>query len=184
MARLSTPIFVSEEGRRRFRLPSAEVIPSPVDVEFFRPRDRIDARRALGWEENRRYVLLPGRRLPWKGPGLFDAAVREAQGIEPALTSVTLDGLSRSQVVLAMNAADVTLVTSTFEGSPITVKESLSCLTPVVSVPVGDVPNVIANLPGCRVLPRNAARLAAGFGRRRGRAKGQHCAERSSRYQE
>jgi teichuronic acid biosynthesis glycosyltransferase TuaC len=162
VARRTTPIFVSEEGRRRFRLPDAEVIPSPVDVEFFTPRDRFDARRALGLDESRRYVLLPGRRLTWKGPRLFDAALRRARAAEPAITPLTLDGLSRSEVVLAMNAADVTLMTSRFEGSPITVKESLACMTPVVSVPVGDVPTVIANLPGCAVLPRNAEGLASG----------------------
>jgi glycosyltransferase involved in cell wall biosynthesis len=162
VARRTTPIFVSEEGRRRFRLPDAEVIPSPVDVEFFTPRDRFGARRALGLDESRRYVLLPGRRLTWKGPRLFDAALRRARAAEPAITPLTLDGLSRSEVVLAMNAADVTLMTSRFEGSPITVKESLACMTPVVSVPVGDVPTVIADLPGCAVLPRNAERLAAG----------------------
>ena len=51
-----------------------------------------------------------------------------------------------------MNAVDVTLLTSDWEGSPGAVRESLACQTPVVSVPVGDVPNVLSGLPGCAVM--------------------------------
>ena len=63
---------------------------------------------------------------------------------------------------LAFNAVDVTLMTSEREGSPLTVRESLACLTPVVSVDVGDVAQVIANLPACGVFPRAPVALAQG----------------------
>jgi glycosyltransferase involved in cell wall biosynthesis len=33
-------------------------------------------------------------------------------------------------------------------------------MTPVVSVPVGDMPDLLAGLPGCAVVPRDRARLA------------------------
>jgi glycosyltransferase involved in cell wall biosynthesis len=59
-----------------------------------------------------------------------------------------------------MNAIDVTLMTSDREGSPVAIKESLACMTPVVSVPVGDVPELIAQLPGCAIVPREPAELA------------------------
>jgi glycosyltransferase involved in cell wall biosynthesis len=59
-----------------------------------------------------------------------------------------------------MNAVDVTLMTSDFEGSPVSIKESLACTTPVVSVPVGDVPELLAGLPGCEIAPRDAVALA------------------------
>jgi glycosyltransferase involved in cell wall biosynthesis len=59
-----------------------------------------------------------------------------------------------------MNAVDVTLMTSDFEGSPVSIKESLACATPVVSVPVGDVPDLLAGLPGCQIAPRDPFALA------------------------
>ena len=59
-----------------------------------------------------------------------------------------------------MNAVDVTLMTSDHEGSPVAIKESLACMTPVVSVPVGDVPELIAGLPGCAIVPREPTALA------------------------
>ena len=76
------------------------------------------------------------------------------------LTPVSLEGFSREQVAKVMNAVDVTLVTSDFEGSPVAVKESLACTTPVVSVPVGDLPQLLSGLPGCAIVPRDPVALA------------------------
>jgi glycosyltransferase involved in cell wall biosynthesis len=59
-----------------------------------------------------------------------------------------------------MNAVDVTLMTSHFEGSPVAIKESLARTTPVVSVPVGDLPELLDGLPGCAVVPRDPVLLA------------------------
>ena len=59
VARLSLPIVVSREGRRRLHRPHAEVIPAPVDTKLFRPRDQAQARRDLGWSSAARYGTLP-----------------------------------------------------------------------------------------------------------------------------
>ena len=111
-----------------------------------------------------RYVLFPAARIdPSKGVkqvGLFDRVICELQRQVRDVRPVSLDGLSRSQVAAAMSAADVTLMTSAREGSPVTVKESLACSTPVVSVAVGDVSEVIANLPGCAIAPPQPTPLA------------------------
>jgi glycosyltransferase involved in cell wall biosynthesis len=51
-----------------------------------------------------------------------------------------------------LNAADVLLVTSSREGSPVTVREALACGLPVVSVDVGDVAARIADAPPSRIV--------------------------------
>jgi teichuronic acid biosynthesis glycosyltransferase TuaC len=161
VARLGTPVFVSRDGALRLGCPNAAVIPAGVDIELFRPRPKAEARAALGWSDQGRYVLLPGARAnPDKGVRLFDSAVDEARGRGLELTPVSLEGFSREQVADVMNAVDVTLVTSNFEGSPVAVKESLACTTPVVSVPVGDLPQLLSGLPGCTVAPRDPVALA------------------------
>ena len=161
VARCTTPVFVSRDNARRLGCPTAVVIPSSVDVDLFHPRSAIDARASLGWPLRSRLVLLPGaRRNLRKNAQLFDAVVRELRPHVPDLTAVSLEGFSRAQAVDAMNAVDVTLMTSDFEGSPVAAKESLACMTPVVSVPVGDMPELLAGLPGCAVAPRDPVALA------------------------
>jgi glycosyltransferase involved in cell wall biosynthesis len=163
VARRSFPIVVSKDGRRSLRRPSAAVIPAGVDTELFKPSDRRDARQKLGWKEEGHYVLFPGNRSNRrKRADLFDAVVAEVRKVVPGLQGVALQGYSREQTALVLNAVDVTLMTSDREGSPVTVRESLACLTPVVSVEVGDVAQVIADLPGCATFPRQPQALAQG----------------------
>jgi glycosyltransferase involved in cell wall biosynthesis len=161
VARRSTPIFVSAEGTRRLRLFDAAVIPAPVDTVRFRPGDRREARRRLGWKDDRRYALFPSSpRHGNKRVDLFDAALAAAREIETRLEPVYLQGFGRDEVAEVMNAVDVTVLTSNFEGSPVTVRESLASATPVVSVDVGDVASVVANLPGCAIAPREPEAIA------------------------
>jgi glycosyltransferase involved in cell wall biosynthesis len=160
-ARYSSPIFVSKEGARRLGRADAPVIPAGVDIDLFQPVDRTGARRKLRWSLDPCYVLFPGsRRVAFKRADLFQAALQQAQVHIPNLRAVYLEGYTREQVALVMNAVDLTLMTSDWEGSPVTVRESLACQTPVVSVPVGDVPRTLAGLPGCTVAPRDPAALA------------------------
>ena len=162
VSRHSTPIFVSEEGRRSLGRPTAPVIPAGVDTDLFQPIDRRIARRRLGWDEDARYVFLPGSRsLRGKRADLFDAVVTEVRSACP-LSRGWLSRALREQAALAFNAVDVTLMTSDREGSPVTVRESLACLTPVVSVGVGDVAQVLAGLPGCGTFPRQPSALGRG----------------------
>jgi teichuronic acid biosynthesis glycosyltransferase TuaC len=160
-ARLSTPVFVSRDGAQRLGCPNATVIPAGVDLELFKPRPMAESRDALGWPVPGRYVLLPGSRAnPDKSARLFDDVIAETRKRAPDVTPVSLEAFSREEVVDVMNAVDVTLMTSSFEGSPVSIKESLACTTPVVSVPVGDVPQLVDGLPGCAIAPRDHAALA------------------------
>lgn len=163
VSRRSVPVFVSEAGRRALCCSAAPVIPAGVDTELFKPIDRRAARRELHWRQDGGYILLPGSRtVHTKGADLFDAVIAEVRKEVPDLEGVALEGFSREQAALVINAVDVTLMTSTREGSPVTIRESLACMTPVVSVDVGDVPKMIAGLPGCGIFPRNTRALARG----------------------
>lgn len=122
------------------------VIPCGVDVELFRPMDKADARKLLGLQQEMHYVLFAGA---------FDNAVKntflaqEAIKAMPEVTLLELKGYSRQQVMWLMNAVDAVLMTSFSEGSPQFIKEAMACNCPVVSVAVGDVPDVIRDIEGC-----------------------------------
>lgn len=164
VARLSTPVVVTPDGAVRLGVADAVVIPAGVDTQRFRPGDRVAARRALGLDADGLYALLLGARDdPNKRPDLFDAAVERARASVPELNTLSLEGLDRDQVASLMNAVDVGVLTSDTEGSPVAVREALACLTPVVAVPVGNVPSVLAGLPGCALVPRDPTLIAAGI---------------------
>jgi glycosyltransferase involved in cell wall biosynthesis len=161
VARRSTPVFVGAHLADRLGIQGAAVVPAAVDTGLFSPVERSEARRALGWPDDRRYALLPGsRRVPLKRADLFDAAVARAAEAVPSLRGVSLEGYTRKEVALVMNAVDVTVMTSDFEGSPVTVRESLASCTPVVSVAVGDVPAQLAGLEGCAIVDRDPDAIA------------------------
>jgi glycosyltransferase involved in cell wall biosynthesis len=95
---------------------------------------------------------------------VFDAMVNRLRPSAPDVFAASLDGLLRKEVALAMNAADVAVMTSLWEGAPVVVKEALACRTPVVSVAVGDVSAVVDGLPGCAIVPRDPEALARAVG--------------------
>ncbi|HEU5243437.1 MAG TPA: glycosyltransferase [Gaiellaceae bacterium] len=162
VARIAVPIFVNRIGARLLWCRGGHVIPAGVDTNLFTPAARPEARRDLGWSEDRRYVLFPGsRRNRVKRPDLFAAVIEKLGPAQERVEPVYLENLSRAQAAATIAAADVTLVTSDWEGSPVTVRESLACETPVVSVPVGDVEETLEGLPGCEIAPRDPDELAA-----------------------
>jgi glycosyltransferase involved in cell wall biosynthesis len=161
VARATQPLFVTTQGRLLLGIADAPVVPMGVDLDFFQPIDRAEARQRLGWNPEKIYVLFPGaRRVRRKNAALFDAVMNAARRRFAPIAAVSLEGFSRDEVALVMNAVSAVVMTSHFEGSPVAVKEALACLTPVVSVPVGDNPDVLAGLPGCAVAPYDADALA------------------------
>jgi glycosyltransferase involved in cell wall biosynthesis len=164
VARVTTPVFVSRRGAERLGLRGTDtkIIPCGVDVRRFQPMSRARARAALGWDHHAPIALLPGaRENAVKRADLFESAAAEARSSVPDLRTESLENFTREEVQLVLNAVDVTVMTSDSEGSPVTIKESLACETPVVSVDVGDVPDVISGLPGCFVVCRDPTSIGA-----------------------
>lgn len=164
-ARWTQPVAVAPVVAAELGVRDAPVIPCAVDLELFAPVDRAEARRALGWPEAGTCVLFPaargdGSKAANKRAGLFDATVERMGRRIAGVFARALDELDRDAVALAMNAADVAVMTSRREGAPVVVKELLACQTPVVSVAVGDVPAVTGGLPGCAIAPGDPDALA------------------------
>ena len=161
----------------------APVIPCAVDLDLFAPLDRTAARRALGWPLVGPCVLFPSARsdrskVTNKRVDVFDAMIDRLRRSEVGVAAASLDGLSRKQVALAMNAADVAVITSMWEGAPVVVKESLACQTPVVSVAVGDVSD--RGRRPSRMRDRAARPRGSGEGGREGASRGPRSATAGS----
>jgi glycosyltransferase involved in cell wall biosynthesis len=126
------------------------ILPNGVDLDRFQPMDRARCQQEVGFDPNIFHVLFPnGKGDPRKRIDLAIAAVDalRAKGIKAKLD--VLPRLPHDRVPLWLNASDVVVVTSIHEGSPNIVKEALACERPVVSVPVGDIPERLAGIQGC-----------------------------------
>jgi glycosyltransferase involved in cell wall biosynthesis len=135
------------------------IVPNGIDLSLFRPLDRGDCQRRLGWSAEKLHVLFPARiGRPEKRYGLARAAV-EALG-QPTVELHPLDGIPHEEVPIWLNGANVVLLTSAHEGSPNAVKEALACNVPVVSVDVGDVRERIAGIEGCFIAAASPSHLA------------------------
>ena len=72
-------------------------------------------------------------------------------------------GLPQQQLNLYYSASDCLVLASKHEGTPNVVKEAMACNLPVVSVDVGDVPEIVRDVEGCHIVERRPEGLAAGL---------------------
>ena len=162
--RVDAVIVKSQEMQKATPLSADNVlvIPNGVDFELFHPIPRAEARAALGWEQDRYYVLFGNNpQIRVKNFPLAQAAIERlrARGISAEL--VVANGLPQTTVVQYMNASNALILSSIAEGSPNLVKEAMACNVPVVSTDVGDVFQVIGHTKGCSVCPHDPEALAA-----------------------
>lgn len=151
-------IFVSEKTRMKSGLKrKSSMIPCGVDVNLFYPMDKQQSRKSFGLNIDKKIVLFSGS---FHNAVKNASLAKEAVALLPNVELLELKGYSREQVVLLMNAVDVALMTSFSEGSPQFIKEAMACNCPIVSVPVGDVPEILKNGVGCFISTFNSNDVA------------------------
>ena len=145
------------------RLPNTvnkNVIPCGIDTRIFKKMDKLKCRESLEFGQ-KKYILFAGD--PNIGVKNYKLAL---QSFEMYLKNSSVDaclipfkGFERSKVPELLNAVDLLLMTSKHEGSPMVIKEAIACKTPIVSVDVGDVKELIEDIPGSYVVKRKSAKI-------------------------
>jgi teichuronic acid biosynthesis glycosyltransferase TuaC len=144
----SHSIFVTDDiaAQINARPNKSDIIPCQVNLDTFYPMDKVLARIELGLSQSKRYVLFSSSfRTPIKNYPL----AREACFHFDNLELVELNGYTRQEVNLYLNACDIALITSHNEGSCQFLKEAMACNRPIVSTRVGDSEWIFGNTEGC-----------------------------------
>jgi glycosyltransferase involved in cell wall biosynthesis len=144
-------------------------IPTFVSEKSFFPISREVALKQLGIAvSNSPIFLYVGRLVPEKNiPIMIDLMEQYCQTVSPAQFWIVGDGtekknletivkqkklskevvfwggVSHDRLVYIYNSADILFLLSNFEGTPLTLLESLACGTPCLATPVGDLPFII-----------------------------------------
>jgi glycosyltransferase involved in cell wall biosynthesis len=162
LARLANSVIVkSRQMASKLRMPSAHIIPNGVDLDLFRPLEQAQARKVLGLDPGKKFVLFPyNPNEARKRFDLIQAAVSLAREQVPSLELLVARGFPQEQIAIYMNAADVLVMASLFEGSPNAVKEAMATNLPVITVDVGDAAELIGPTAGCYLVRREATAMA------------------------
>ena len=140
----------------------AIVIPNGVNVERFRPLDKAECQKRLGWTDSTnhtshtKHILFPAdASRPVKDYALADAAIeRVKKEVNDRMYDIEMHSFKNTpneETPFWYNAADVVLMTSKWEGSPNAIKEAMACSRPIVCTNVGDVAERTIGVDGCYV---------------------------------
>lgn len=128
-------------------------LPNGCNSDFFAPLNKNECKKILGLDLEKRYILFVdsnrSRNRTQKRKDRFDETMkilREEYGYKN-LEQLVMIGVPRDQVPIWMNSCDLHLLSSDQEGSPNSVKECLFCGVPVVSTNVGNVEDLLDDMP-------------------------------------
>lgn len=155
VAAVSAELVASIPGRAARR--RAQVLPSGVDIERFRPLPQAQSRAELGLDPAARYLLFPAD--PARPEKRHDRALALAQACGVQL--LTLGGIAPERVPTWVNAANAVVVPSEREGFGLAVLEALACEVPVLATPVGIHPQALAGVEGSLCAPFDLPRWRA-----------------------
>ncbi len=158
-----------------------EVIPSGIDIDFYRPIDRKKARRELGLGDDKVFLCL-GRVSHEKN---IDRVIRAMKNVDARLLVVgrgpTADKLKRIVMKEKMqrkvsfkgfvpeemkpvyySAADALVIASTSETQGMVVVEAMACGTPVIGANAMAIPELVNDGENGRIFePRNVKQLSS-----------------------
>lgn len=155
-------IYVAQHIRdlSYFKAKNYSIIPCGVPMEQMIITPKEEARKKLGWDEKKKYILFGGAfENKRKNFELLHDAVERIK-TDPSyikhhtsnIECIEMRGLSRSECVLRMCAADLFALPSHSEGSPQALKEAMACNCPCIATDIADVKYLFGDEPGHWIL--------------------------------
>lgn len=155
-------IYVAQHIRdlSYFKAKNYSIIPCGVPMEQMIITPKEEARKQLGWDANKKYILFGGafNNLRKNYPLLRDAVEQlkaDSSYIKHQtsdIVCVEMKGLSRAECVLRMCAADLFALPSHSEGSPQALKEAMAVNCPCIATDIADVRELFGEETGHWIL--------------------------------
>lgn len=140
----------------------ADVFTTPVDTSkiFKMTKQKASLNLDLDPAKKRILFLSAQNDNPIKRQWLAIKAFEIAKNYDPNIDLLMIHGKRKEEVNYYINACDVLLLTSEYEGWPNVVKEALICGVPFVSTDVSDLREIAEVEPSCQVCEPNPEQLA------------------------
>ena len=152
-------IYVAQHIRELsyFKAKNCSIIPCGVPKEQMIITPKEEARKQLGWSEDKKYILFGGAfDDERKNYALLRDAVERIRGLAISgledIECVEMYKLSRAECVLRMNACNLFALPSHSEGSPQALKEAMAVNCPCLATDIADVRELFGDEPGHWIL--------------------------------
>lgn len=140
-------IVKSEDMLKSIKMKDISIIPNGVNIEIFHPIDNSDLKENLGFSDSKFNILFLAN--PSRVSKNFNLAKNAVNKLpQDSFIMQVVHNVKHSQTPNIINAADIVLLTSLWEGSPNIIKEAMSCNIPIVSTKVGDIAWLFGDEPG------------------------------------
>ena len=143
-------IVKSNSMKERVGIKKCFIIPNGINFEKFKEIDKKIAKEKINFNLQKKHIIFVAN------PDRYEKNFKLAKKVFDLLKDKNVElnvicEVPYGVIPYYMNAADVLLLTSLWEGSPNVIKEAMACNCPIVSTDVGDVKEVIANTEGCYI---------------------------------